>query len=195
MRSLADLLKLNKQIRVIGFDDAPFDRARGSLVNVSGIVCANTRFEGMLWAEATKDGSDATDVLANMLLESKFYDQVNVVLIDGIAIGGFNVIDLPALSQTLARPCIAVMRKLPDMTAIDNALQNFDDYQRRKTLLNKAGEIHSVGCFHFQMAGCDKSTAAAVLERLTDKGHVPEALRLAHLIGAAIKTGQSSGRA
>jgi len=30
---------------------------------------------------------------------------------------------------------------------------------------------------------------------LTDTGHVPEALRLAHLIGSAIMTGQSSNRA
>ena len=41
----------------------------------------------------------------------------------------------------------------------------------------------------------DAHTAGQVLTRLTDTGHVPEALRLAHLIGSAIMTGQSSNRA
>ncbi|XWK86240.1 MAG: hypothetical protein U7127_18705 [Phormidium sp.] len=47
--NLASLLRLNRTIRVIGFDDAPFQRRRGSRVPISGIVCANTRFEGMVW--------------------------------------------------------------------------------------------------------------------------------------------------
>ena len=67
MKTLAELLRLHKQIRVLGFDDAPFSRERNSKVNLAGIFCANTRFEGMLWSEATKDGNDATDVIINSL--------------------------------------------------------------------------------------------------------------------------------
>jgi hypothetical protein len=36
---------------------------------------------------------------------------------------------------------------------------------------------------------------AAVLRRLTDCGNVPEALRLAHLIGAAVVKGESGRQA
>lgn len=49
--NLESLLKLNRTIRVIGFDDAPFIRGSGEKVNLAGIICAATRFEGMVWGE------------------------------------------------------------------------------------------------------------------------------------------------
>ena len=195
MRSLDELLRLKKNIRVIGFDDAPFQKERGSPVKIAGVVCSDTRFEGMIWGEVTKDGTDATEILVKLLQGSKFYEQINVVLIDGIAVGGFNIIDLPGLSNDLNRPCLAVMRKYPDLQAVNKALMNFSDYQQRKQLLVHAGKIYSHHNFYFQVSGCDPNTAANVLNHITDRGHVPEALRLAHLIGAAIMTGESSSRA
>jgi len=195
MKSLAELIRLNKQIRIIGFDDAPFEKERGSPVKVAGIICSNTRFEGMLWGEVAKDGVDATHTLAELLINSKFYNQINAVLTDGITLGGFNIIDLPMLAKTLNRPCIAVMRKPPDMAAIDKALKNFPDYALRKEILLKAGEVHTHKNFHFQACGCNPLIAAQVLEQITDNGNVPEALRLAHVIGAAVITGQSGKRA
>ncbi|WP_444893254.1 DUF99 family protein [Microbulbifer sp. JMSA004] len=195
MKPLAELLRLRKQIRVIGFDDAPFEKRRGAPVKVSGIVCTKTRFEGMLWGQVSKDGMEATETLATLLKESKFYSQVNVVLTDGVAVGGFNIIDLPKLADILQRPCIALMRKPPDIQAIDKALQNFPDYLLRKETLMKAGSIHNYNNFHFQVQGCEPEIAAQVLEQTTDTGYVPEALRLAHMIGAAVMTGQSGKRA
>ena len=195
MRSLKELLRLDKQIRVAGFDDAPFKRERGSAVNIAGVICSNTRFEGLLWGEVSKDGNDATEALSTLLRQSKFYDQIHVVLTDGIAVGGFNIIDLPALADSLQRPCIAVMRKQPNMAAIDKALKNFSDYTTRKKIMLQAGEIYRHNHFYYQLAHCHRETAAQVLERVTDRGYVPEALRLAHLIGAGVMTGQSSNRA
>lgn len=195
MKELSELIRLNKTIRVIGFDDAPFCKKHNLEVNIGGVVCANTRFEGMLWGEVSKDGDNATEVVSQLLEQSKFHQQVNLVLLDGIAFGGFNIVDLNSLSKRLNRPCIAVMRRLPDLAAIDSALKIFNDYQRRVALLKKAGEIYQIKGFTFQVAGTDANTAAVALNQLTDKGKVPEALRLAHLIGSAIKTGQSSNRA
>lgn len=195
VRPLEDLLRLKRTIRVIGFDDAPFQKETGSPVNIAGVVCSDTRFEGMLWGEVTKDGTDATEVLVKLLQSSKFYEQINVVLIDGIAVGGFNIINLPELSNELNRPCLAMMRKYPDLQAVNNALMNFSDYQQRKQLIVNAGKIYSHQTFYYQVSGCNPYTAADVLEHITDRGHVPEALRLAHLIGSAIMTGESSSRA
>jgi endonuclease V-like protein UPF0215 family len=195
MRSLEEVVRLNKNIRVIGFDDAPFAHIRDSAVKISGIVCSNTRFEGMLWGEIKKDGQDATDTIIQLLKTSKFFDQVNIVLTDGIAVGGFNIIDLERLSAELGKPCVAVMRKYPNLQSIDNALKNFPDYQDRIALIEKAGEIFTQEPFYFQVKGCSPTTASQVLNQLTDNGNVPEALRLAHLIGSAVITGQSSNRA
>lgn len=202
MKSLSKALQQQKQLRVLGIDDAPFDKTQKSntkqhniLVNIVGIVCNNTRFEGMLWNEAHKDGNDATDVIINMVQTSKFHSQLHMILLDGIAIGGFNIIDLPRLSESLQLPCIAVMRKLPDLVAIDHALQHLEHYQERRQLLKKAGKIYQQKGFVYQVAGCDASSAVLALQQVTDNGKVPEALRLAHLIGAAVKTGESGRRA
>lgn len=194
MKSLADALRAQKTLRAIGFDDAPFDGGDAH-VDISGIVCAGTRFEGMLWGQADRDGADATAALIGMCTQSKFHAQVHVVLIDGLAVGGFNLIDLPALAEALDRPCVAVMRRPPDMPAIRRALARFPDADRRQRLVMRAGPVHCVEPFCFQVAGAEPDVTAEALRQLTDRGHVPEALRLAHLIGSAIKTGQSGRRA
>ncbi len=193
--NLSKTLQNNRRIRVVGFDDAPFIRQQSEPVPVAGVFCADTRFEGMLWGCIDKDGMNATRVLTTMLQESKFYEQTHVVLIDGIALGGFNVVDLAALADELDLPCIAVMRRHPDMKAIEAALQNLPESQLRMDAIRNAGIIHHDKPFYFQVRGCEPKTAARVLHQLTDQGHVPEALRIAHMIGAAVQTGQSGRRA
>ena len=195
MKPLATLLAHRRTIRVMGFDDAPFEKRPGAPVDVAGVVCAGTRFEGMVWGTATRDGDDATAVMAGLLEGSKFADQVHMVLIDGLAVGGFNLVDLPALADTLGRPCVAVMRKAPDMAAIREALGRFDDAERRLALVERAGPVHGYGPFVFQVAGEAPDVIGPALNRLTDRGHVPEALRIAHLIGSAVRTGESGRRA
>lgn len=195
MKTTLEAIRLDKQLRVIGFDDAPFSKQNDSFVNVSGVVCSNTRFEGMVWGEVKRDGNDSTECLIDLVTKNKFHSQLHAVLIDGIAFGGFNIVDLPALSKALSLPCIAVMRKRPDLAAVDKALQNFPDYESRIALVRKAGEIYDHAPFYFQCSGIDGQCAGQILERVTDTGKVPEALRIAHLIGSAIKTGVSSNRA
>lgn len=195
MRPLSESLRLNKKIRVLGFDDAPFQKGDGIPVKIHGILCSDTRFEGMLCGAVTPDGLDSTDCLIELICKSKFYPQVQVVLTDGLAFAGFNLIDLPRLAAQIQRPCIAVMRKRPDLLAIKQALQRFDDHPLRWTLIERAGQIYQHTPFFYQCSGCDERDAAQVLARLTDQGHVPEALRLAHLIGTAWATGESGKRA
>ncbi len=195
MKSLKELINRNLSIRVIGFDDAPFDPFLNEPVKVAGVVCAGTRFEGMLWCEVQKDGADATEVIADLLLNSKFYEQVHLVLIDGLAFGGFNIIDLPLLAKRLDRPCAAVMRKRPDIEAVKKALKTCDGHVERFRLLEKAGDIYREGGLCFQVMGEEPEVIAKALKRISDKGNVPEALRLAHLIGSAVIKGQSNNRA
>lgn len=192
---LEKLLEQNRTIRVIGFDDAPFIRGDGNPVQVAGVVCAGTRFEGMLWGEVNPDGWDATDRLSQMLLNSKFLPQIHAVLLDGISMAGFNVIDLPLLAKQVQRPCIAVMRRSPNFTKIEHAVQRLPDPLPRLALMRSAGTIHHTPPFYFQTCGTSAHLAAQILQRTTDCGHVPEALRLAHLITAAVLKGESGRQA
>ena len=189
------LLRHQRQIRVIGFDDAPFQRHSGKPVAVAGVVCSLTRFEGMLWGNILVDGWDSTEKIAEMLLPSKFYAQVHLVLLDGISMGGLNLIDLPSLAQRLQLPCVAVMRKYPKLKKMQGAISLLPEPEKRLATLAKAGEIYECSPFYFQVSGLSPTITAKILARLTDNGNVPEALRLAHLITAAVINGESSNRA
>lgn len=195
MTSLATMLAHGRRIRAVGFDDAPFDKNTDLTVQIAGVVCSGTRFEGLLWGGATRDGDDATDAIAGLLLGSKFHPQVHLVLLDGLAVGGLNLVDLPGLARRLERPCVAVMRRAPDLAAVDKVVARFDDAERRRGLLRAAGEIYQREGWVFQVAGEDPALIPGALDALTDRGRVPEPLRLAHLIGAAVKRGVSGKRA
>ena len=61
-----------------------------------GAVCSGTRFEGMVFGRVRKDGWNATREIVRLLEGGKFLPQLHLVLLDGIAFGGFNVVDLEA---------------------------------------------------------------------------------------------------
>lgn len=145
--------------------------------------------------EVDKDGFDATHKLSSMICNSKFHQQLDAVLLDGIAVAGFNIINLKEMHELTGLPSIAVMRRMPDLPSIYSALGNLNKSELRIKILEEAGEIHHLGGFFFQVIGCDAACAAEVLKAVTDNGKVPEPLRLAHLIGAAIMGGESSNRA
>jgi uncharacterized protein len=141
---LEALLQHRRTIRAIGFDDAPFVRQAGEPVAIAGVVCAGTRFEGMVWGQVQPDGWDATQVLCQLLLPSKFLPQLHIVLLDGISFAGFNIIDLPLLAKQLQRPCVSVMRRPPNFDKMKYALQRLPTPELRLALLQRA-RSHSCG--------------------------------------------------
>ncbi|WP_013322643.1 DUF99 family protein [Gloeothece verrucosa] len=165
------------------------------LPTVVGVVCAATRFEGMVCTQIQADGWDATDQLSQLLLAGKFLPQLHLILLDGICLGGFNVINLALLSQRLNRPCVALMRRMPNFEKIEAALKRLPQAEKRLEIMRQAGVIHPYPPFYFQVCGETPEVIAQVLARITDRGNVPEALRLAHLIGAAIIKGESGRQA
>ncbi|MDV2993884.1 MAG: hypothetical protein N4J56_003538 [Chroococcidiopsis sp. SAG 2025] len=65
-----DPLARDRTIRVIGFDDAPFVRRRSSSVSIVGVICAETRFEGMVWGKVRQDGWNATDTMSVTIVKA-----------------------------------------------------------------------------------------------------------------------------
>src|SRR5512138_1728229 len=182
-------------LRAIGYDDAPYARASRGDVALAGVVCAGTRFEGLVWGRVRRDGWNATDEVVRLLAGGKFLPQLHLVLLDGIAFGGFNVVDLSALADALRRPCVAVMRRPPDLGAVERAIRRLPRPERRLELLRRAGPVHRARTFVFQVRGAGVDETGRALARLTDRGAVPEPLRLAHMVAGAVRTGVSGRRA
>ncbi|NIW37834.1 MAG: DUF99 family protein, partial [Gemmatimonadetes bacterium] len=80
---------------------------------VVGAVFSGLRLEGVLTGRVRTDGANSTRVLAEMVATSKFAPQLQLVLLQGIALGGFNVIDLSGLHERLGIPVMVVARRQP----------------------------------------------------------------------------------
>jgi endonuclease V-like protein UPF0215 family len=88
-----------------------------------------------------------------------------------------------------------MMRKLPNLEKMKRGMSSLPNYEERLIVLQQAGNIYAAAPFFFQVCGEQPEVIAQVLIQLTDRGKVPEALRLAHLVGAAVINGESSSQA
>jgi endonuclease V-like protein UPF0215 family len=192
---LDELLRKGRLVRTLGVDDAPFKRGQRQSVLVVGAICAGTRFEGLLSTNVRPDGFKATERLIELIGGSKFADQLHAVLLNGVTLAGFNIVDLQALHRALALPVIAVMRRYPDRDAVLRVIDKLSQPAKRRRVLDRAGPIHHGDDVFFQVQGAEAETVKALLARVTDRGHIPESLRLAHLIGGGIVMGESGRRA
>lgn len=190
---------MKPEIRTVGFDDGPFTFDDGR-VPVVGVVARGAGYvEGVLHDEVAVDGADATGTLARMLEDSRHLDGLKAVLVDGVALGGFNVVDLTALHEAVETPVVSVARGEPDREAIREALQDhFDDWEDRLAVIDDHWpEPVDVGdgTLSVHAVGLDEDEIPALLARTTARGLLPEPLRLAHLISTALVEGESSGGA
>lgn len=185
----------SKFSHVVGFDDGSFDKYRHVSVPVVGAVFSDLRLEGVLTGRVRTDGANSTRVLAEMVTTSKFAPQLQLVLLQGIALGGFNVIDLPGLHERLGIPVMVVARRQPRLDRIREALlTRVPGGARKWSLIERLGPMEPVAGVYVQRLGLSAAEAEGVIEKLAVHSHIPEPLRTAHLIAGGIATGQSRGR-
>lgn len=179
----------------VGFDDAPFERTHRGDVPVIGAVYAGRRLEGVLCGRVRRDGANATRVLADLVRRSRFFPQLQLVLLQGIALAGFNVVDLGALHRALGRPVLVVVRRPPDLGRVRRALLGHVPGGARKwRLVERAGPVERCGRVYVQRAGLSLDEAARALAAHAASSLVPEPLRTAHLIAGGIARGESRHR-
>lgn len=194
MAKLESLIEADKQLTAVGFDDAPFKRD-DDVTGVAGVVLRAEVFEGLLWEDIVVDGLDATETLASMVTASQFSDQLDCVLLDGIAFGGFNVVDVPKLTRLLDVPCMTIMRSRPNWDAIEDALSHVSKSAERLNAMRRAAPVYEGDRVYYQVCGTGQESARVALNRLTIRGNIPEPVRVAHLVASGVKTGASKARA
>lgn len=181
---------------VVGVDDAPFERAHRGDVRIVGAVFCGMRLEGVLCAKVRRDGVNATRALVAMLSRSRFRPQLQALLLQGVALAGFNVVDLPGLHEELGLPVIAVARRQPDFAAIRRALLNRVPGGNRKwQLIERLGPMEPAAGVFIQRVGITHERAAEVIRHFAVHSALPEPLRTAHLIAGGVTRGESRHRA
>ncbi|MEW5851042.1 MAG: DUF99 family protein [Myxococcota bacterium] len=181
---------------VLGVDDAPFPRPHRGDVLVVGTIFSRTRLDGVLTTRVRRDGVNSTERIAQMLLRSPFLEHVRAVLLQGIAVAGFNVVDIHGLHARLGIPVLVVARRPPDLVAIRRALlERVPGGKRKWRLIERAGAMEPLAGVLVQRVGIERDDAAQLLHACRLHGALPEALRVAHLIAGAMVTGTSRGRA
>jgi len=191
-----NLLSIMKnQIRILGIDDSAFDKYKDKDATVIGVMYRGGDFlDGVMTTKVMVDGDDATVKLIEMINRSKFKTQLRCIMVDGIAVAGFNIINIKKLFELTGIPVIVVMRDYPDLDKIKDALTRLNMEIKIK-LLDLAGPIHEHNEIYFQASGINVADAKEILDITCTHSNIPEPLRVAHLIGAALTLGESSGRA
>jgi len=190
-----------------------------------GVICSRTRVDGIVSGRVRRDGADATRRMIEMVERSQFGPSIRAVMLQGIAVGGFNVVDIHELSERLHVPVLVVTRRLPDLAAVRRALFHEEPRERPRVrgaarkwrLIERAGELTALGVSRraerrasqaaptglratgqrlwVQRAGLSLEAARELVVATTLHGNIPEPLRLAHLIAGGIVAGTSRGRA
>jgi endonuclease V-like protein UPF0215 family len=181
---------------VIGFDDGPVGALRrGADALLVGAVFARTRLDGVVRGWVRHDGRNATARMIELVSQSPFDRHVRAVLLGGIAVAGFNVVDIHALARALARPVVVIARRPPRDARIRQALAHVRGGARKWALIEAAGPMEPVAGVWVQRAGISLGETHALLAATTLHGRLPEPLRIAHLIAGGIAAGVSRGRA
>lgn len=189
---------MKQEIKIIGIDDAPFSFGQKKVAVIGVVIRGNAYIEGILKAEIEVDGCDATSIIINLINGTRHKKQLKVIMLDGISLGGFNVVDIQEIYKNTGLPVITITREQPDFIKIKNALQkHFVDWEKKwDTILE--GNLRQVSGrypLYVQYEGMTFPTVREIISLCTIRGAIPEPIRIAHLIATGITLGESHGRA
>ena len=184
---------IKPEIRILGIDDGIFVPHTKGTVDVVGIVYRGGYWlDGVMRTEIEIDGMDATEKIASVVMNSPHYDQLRVVMLNGITFAGFNVVDIKELFKKLKLPIIAVTRDRPDLEEMKRALMNLPRFEKRWEAIQNAGKIIEVytrkgeEAIYMQIVGVSEKDAERILRSTSTRSNIPEALRVAHIIASGL---------
>ena len=190
---------MKKQIRILGIDDSPFTFNDKYSIIIGAVMRGGEYLECILKNQVIIDGNDATFVCKEMIQNTKHRQQLKLVMFDGVALGGFNIINIEELYEETSLPIITITRDRPDFEKIKLALKkNFNDWEERWEILRK-GHLYTVKTSHnpiyVKCMGIPIKDVEEIINLSTIRGVIPEPIRVAHLIASGITRGESYGKA
>lgn len=178
-------------VRILGVACAPAEKKKTLLI---GIVSRRGYIEGVLSSIVSVDGTDSTKTIAQMLNNSKFRDQVRLVVLNGVGVAGLNILDIWKFEKITKTKVLSITRNRPRPALLIKALKAFSkaenkDVGERIALVEKLKVIETIKAKGFY--------AQTLLKKEDAVKFIPEAyeiIRISHLVARGVGSGESKGR-
>ena len=154
---------------------------------LSGIVMSTDLvIDGFVMGYSTVGGDDATDSILTMY-EKLDRPDVSFLLISGIVISLYNIVDVKRISEKTGIPVIGVTYE--ESSGIEDAIKHHfpESYESKLAEYSKLGSrekitLHTSHNLYIRNEGCTALEAKQLLDKMTLQGSVPEPLRIAQLL-------------
>ncbi|MEW6604533.1 MAG: DUF99 family protein [Thermoproteota archaeon] len=172
-----------KGIRVLGIAES-FKKS-GKKSTLAGIVMRRDLvIDGMAFGSATIEGDDATDTIVS-IHRSLARDDINCIMLDGLVISMYNIIDGERVAQETRLPVLAIT--FEDSEGLEGSIKHhFRNWQAKLEQYQKLGEREKVTLktgksLFIRCWGLSQKRAVAILNSFTLQGSVPEPVRVAKI--------------
>lgn len=174
-------------VRALGVAESASPQADRSTL-AGAVVRADGRADGFGLGTCTIGGTDATQAIGD-IYDGLNREDVQYVLVAGVALAWYNIVDMYALHDRLERPIISVsFEESPGLSeaireGVENPASRLETYQelpeRVPVTLNDERR-------YVRWVGCSEEDARAVVHSFTPGGGRPEPIRIARLLARAI---------
>ena len=177
------MIHIKDEIGVLGIDDGPFNRNSKEVLLIGTYYRGNKILDGVYFKRIKKDGMDSTEKILE-IAKGRHEKKINVIFLDGITFGGFNIADLHEIHEKTSIPVVAVMNNLPDYKKIERVLMRyFEDYEDRISILRSLPKPERFENIYLQYVGIERETLELILKKTRLRSKIPECLRVSHIIG------------
>jgi hypothetical protein len=142
--------------------------------------------DGFVFGKCTIGGDDATDSILKMY-RTLDRDDISFILISGLIIAMYNIIDMKKISEEIRLPVIGVTYE--ESEGIEDAIQKHfpDTFEQKMERYHKLGTrkpvtLHTGYKLYIRTEGCIFEEAQKLLDMFTLQGAIPEPLRVAQLL-------------
>ncbi|MFW9960457.1 MAG: DUF99 family protein [Candidatus Thorarchaeota archaeon] len=176
-------------VRVLGVAES-FKKNEAKSLAVGLVMRGDFRIDGFGICRPTIGGRDSTESLLKMFKRLNRQD-IRAWLLGGSLISWFNVVDILELYKVTGIPVVCVTYHPSD--GVEKYLKEYfpEDWQSRLDTLEKAGirtpvNLNTGHEAFLTTAGVGTHSAKRLLDSFTLDGRIPEPIRVARLIAAAL---------
>ena len=146
--------------------------------------------DGFVFGKCEVGGDDATGSILKMY--SKLgRDDISFVLVSGLIIAMYNIIDIAMIRKETGLPVIGVT--YDNSEGIESAIKHHfpDSYEQKITKYCKLGSrskirLHTGHDLYIRTEGCTTKEAQKLLDHFTLQGSIPEPLRVTQLLAKSL---------